>query len=312
VNDWMAYLAIGVAGLTSLLAVWLLASSPRPEQNRGLDSSTDNRQRLDDIDRKISILTRYVEEQIPRVVSDSMRSHLTSLTMTANQTTSMVGHDQEVVSVPAEHASVVREIAHSLNTPLAQIEASVLSMRGTTEEQHRKLNGILDSVRICKSFLAAFREVATLARDSQAWSPNSLRSALRAATTLYADRAEHRPKVEVHAPHSITGYTNNFVMAVLLPLLENAVEAVRTNGSVSVHADEAYDGVRLRVSNDTAETVLPDDIYYVGFSTKEGHDGLGLPSVCRLLASRNARISHLIANGRVTFTIDMPRGLHEY
>ncbi|MFJ7298151.1 ATP-binding protein [Streptomyces collinus] len=312
-NDWTAYLAIGVAGLTSLMTVWLLASGPRQTQNRRLDSGSDNRRRLDDIDRKVTLLNRYVEEQIPRVVADSMRSHVTSsITVVANDTPSVLGKDAKVVSATAEQAAVVREIAHSLNTPLAQIEASVLSIRGTNEEQHRKLNGILEGVRICKSFLAAFREGATLARDSQAWSPDSLRSALRAATALYAAPDGNRPKVEVHMPRSVPGYSNNFVVAVLLPLLQNAVEAAPAHGTVSVHADDTGDGVRLRVSNDTVETGLPDSIYHVGFSTKEGHDGLGLPSVRRLLASRDARISHLVADGRVTFTIDLPRGRREY
>ncbi|MDX2693313.1 ATP-binding protein [Streptomyces ipomoeae] len=100
-------------------------------------------------------------------------------------------------------------------------------------------------------------------------------------------------------------------MAVLLPLLENAVEAVPTDGSVAVHVRRTAQGFRLSVADDTTETGLPDTIYHVGYTTKQGHDGLGLPSVRRLLALREARISHGVANGRTTFTIDLPRGAGE-
>lgn len=118
-NDWTAYLASGVAGLTSLTAVWLLASGPRQAQNRRIDSGADNRRRLDDINRKVTLLTRYVEEQIPRVVADSMRSHITSITVTGNDSTNVLGGDPRAVTAPVEQASVVREIAHSLTLPVS-------------------------------------------------------------------------------------------------------------------------------------------------------------------------------------------------
>jgi signal transduction histidine kinase len=303
-SDWTGYLAIGLAGVTSLSAVWALALRPRSIRNQLPDSGAmDNRRRLDDIDRKLTLLNRYVEEQIPRVVADSLRTQIASVRV---HTGSPDG--DAVVGNGPPQAAVAREISHSLNTPLAQIEAGVLSMSDVTAEQRRKLDGILDAVGICKSFLAAFREAATLAPDSEAWSPDSLGDALRAAAALYAARAGGEPKVEVRAPQSLPGYSNNYVMAVLLPLLENAMEAVPPDGSVSVHVRRATEGFRLSVSNDTIETGLPNSVYRVGYTTKQGHDGLGLPSVRRLLALREAHIGHGVADGRTTFTIDLPRG----
>jgi signal transduction histidine kinase len=313
VDTWTAYLAIAIAGLTSLAAVWLLASGARPEWNQVRDSGAgDNRQRLDDIDRKVTLLTRYVEEQIPRVVADSLRSEFKLLSVQSNRVVNTADSDVKVAGDPRDEASIIREIAHSLNTPLAQIEAGVLSMRGTTDEQRRKLDGILDGVRICKSFLAAFREVATLTRDSQAWSPDSLREALRAAATVYVERSGRDTAIEVQVPDSFPGYSNSFVMAVLLPLLENAVEAVRGAGTVAVRGESVGDNFRLTVRNNIAESTLSDEIYRVGYTTKPGHDGLGLPAVCRLLAWRDARIGHRVEDGRVMFTIDLPRGRREY
>lgn len=307
-NTWTVYLAISLAGLTSLAAVWMLYLGTWPTRSRSRDIGTgDSRPRLDDIDRKITLLTRYVEEQIPRVVVDSMRAQLS--TFGASNT-----DDQEaqVVADPRDAGPIIREMAHSLNTPLAQIEASVLSIRGTTSEQRRKLDRILEGVRISKSFLAAFREVATLTRDSQAWSPDSLCEALRAAAAVYMERGGHDRAIEVQVPDSVPGYSNSFVMAILLPLLENAVEAVSTTGTVSVQAEPVGDIFRLCVRNDSAESALPTGIYREGFTTKPGHDGLGLPAVRRLLTSREARISHQVEDGQVIFTIDLPRGRRAY
>ena len=244
--------------------------------NQVRDSGTgDSRQRLDDIDRKVTLLTRYVEEQIPRVVADSLRAQVTSLT----GITHLDDSGPRAAVDPYDDGSIVREIAHSLNTPLAQIEASVLSMSGVSGEQRQKLDKILDGVRIAKSFLTAFREVATLTRDSHAWSPDSLGDALRTAVMIYADRSGHSPAVDVQMPKSVPGYSNSFIMAVLLPLLENAVEAAPAASTVSVRGESVGDGFRMHVCNDSAQSALPTDIYLAGFTTKHGHDGLGLPSV---------------------------------
>lgn len=307
-NTWTAYLAIAVAGLTSLVAVWMLTVGARPARyQRGDVATSDNRQRLDDIDRKITLLTRYVEEQIPRVVIDGMRTQLAKITIPAPNES-----EARLATETNDDGPIIREIAHSLNTPLAQIEASVLSMRGTTDEQRRKLEGILDGVRVSKSFLTAFHEVGTLTLDSQAWSPDSLCEALRAAARIYAERRGREARIDVQMPDSVPGYSNSYVMAILLPLLENALEAVPTTGTVHVQGEPVGDSFRLCVCNDSAESALPADIYSEGYTTKEGHDGLGLPTVRRLLTSREAHLRHQVEAGKAIFTIDLPRGRREY
>lgn len=303
-----SYIAIAVAGMTSLVSVFLLTTRSRSLGYSIRDSGfDDNRQRLDDIDRKLTLLTRYVEEEVPRVVLDGLRAQIEHLSLPGSS---------EAQTDPAvtlqEESSIVREISHALNTPLAQIEVGALSMQGTTDEQRRKLENILDGVRICKSFLAAFREVATLTRDSHAWSPDSLNTALRAAATFYADRSGHHPIIDVQVPDTVAGYSNSFLMAVLLPLVENAIEAVGKTGTVSV-ASRVKEGVHhIDVRNDGPTQVLPHTIYDVGFTTKSGHDGLGLAAVRRLLMRRDAHISHQVSNGQVIFTIDLPKGRRGY
>jgi len=61
--------------------------------------------------------------------------------------------DQSSIS---DNRQLIREIAHSLNTPLSQIEASaeILSTDCGDEEKKQTIESIIISVNICKSFIA--------------------------------------------------------------------------------------------------------------------------------------------------------------
>jgi signal transduction histidine kinase len=181
-------------------------------------------------------------------------------------------------------------------------------MRGTDEEQSRKLARILDGVRVCKSVVATYREVATLSRDSTAWRPESLRKALLSVGTMVADRVSSTPALAIDVPDTIPGYDNNFLVAVLVPIVENAVEAASDDGSVTVRYTARNGGLRFQVSNTGRPVSLSTDIYKAGFTTKHKHEGLGLPAVRNLLARREGTITHQVQDDQVTFTIELPQG----
>lgn len=68
--------------------------------------------------------------------------------------------------VSGERARLTQEIAHSLGTPLAQIEAAALSMEslsaGGDETAERAVRRIREGVEICKCFINAYRNYGTL------------------------------------------------------------------------------------------------------------------------------------------------------
>jgi len=141
-----------------------------------------------------------------------------------------------------------------------------------------------------KAILVAYRDLAAIAKSSDAWNPASLSESLTAAaTTLQSARGPDAPSIEVRVPHVIEGYANSDVIAILLPVIENAIEAARPATVVTIAYSLLDDGEhRLRVSGESMNEPGSDRIYEAGFTTKDGHEGLGL-AAARSLADRFSR-----------------------
>ena len=154
--------------------------------------------------------------------------------------------------------SIIREIAHSLNTPLAQIEATVLALKVHSEEQKRAIGGLLDATQICKSFLAAFREAAVSVEGCGSVGACSLSDSLKAAAKVYGTRVRKEFQLQVDMPDRLPEYDNNYVLAILLPILENAIEAVTQNGKVMMVGLPQKEANVISISNDTVIKTLPD------------------------------------------------------
>lgn len=245
-----------------------------------VDSKADRREAEGRLQQRL--LLRSLEEQIGRTLSRTMK-------------------------LRQQEEPLVRELSHSLSTPLAQMEAAILAS-STLDRSAREKTQLLVSVEVCKSFISAFREVATLARDTQAWQPRSLGKSISAATELYIGRfgADKHIVCSVDLPDSIPGYDNNFLAAVLLPLVENAVEASPDGGTVAIRHERGQEGHRLTVTNDCEVSALPEEIYDVHSSSKEGHEGLGLATVKTLLSIRSGTtIDHVVAEGEVRFQVTL-------
>jgi signal transduction histidine kinase len=211
-------------------------------------------------------------------------------------------------SAPGSVESIVREISHSLNTPLAQIEATILAIDSNTEGQRKTKRDLLDAAQICKSFLAAFREVATVSGDAEAWEPKSLSDSLRAAAKVYGSRAGKKFRLEVNMPDRFPDYDNNYVVAIMLPVLENAIEAVTRDGDVEVIGLPQTNANVISVSNSTSIQFLSEKIYDPEYTTKPMHSGLGLAVVRRLVEARpDASVKHELQDGRVVCMINLPR-----
>jgi signal transduction histidine kinase len=234
--------------------------------------------------KQLRLLIQYVENRIPQVISETF--HL--------------GQREE---------PLVRELAHSINTPLAQMEATLLAHDNKPLPTDAAVD-LLAGVRICKSFLAAFREVATLAQETQGWEPTSINGIMTAAARLYAAQAGESVSYEISLPDDVPGYGKNYLIALLLPLLENAFEAVPHDGKIEVTWRTGADVYLFEVSNDSEHRFDPTrDIYARNWSSKPGHEGLGLTTVRNVLAGhRDGEVSHTIDHAnRVTFTVRLPR-----
>ncbi|HLR14345.1 MAG TPA: GHKL domain-containing protein [Bacillota bacterium] len=96
---------------------------------------------------------------------------------------------------------------------------------------------------------------------------------------------------------------------ILGNLLENAIEAT-DQGSISVHIDKQYNQIMLSVSNAIAEESIPlDEIFTQGFTTKEKHEGIGLPAIQQIIAKYNGVMYPSIEERQLMMTVRIP--LHQ-
>jgi nitrogen-specific signal transduction histidine kinase len=216
--------------------------------------------------------------------------------------------NEPTLSRSADCGELLREMAHSLHTPLSQAEAAALTLdRAAARDQDANAaERIIASVDICRAFIDGFRRVAAVQVTSEKqW---SLRATLHAAHEVYRRAAGKEVTVTVDAPDTIPGYSTEFLLAVMLPLVENAVESAVEATTVRVQVTANDSVVRASVSSRPVE--LPKDrMYDRGYTTKPGHLGLGLSTVTRLLGVyRGAKLAHDIRDDTVTFTVTLPAG----
>ena len=209
---------------------------------------------------------------------------------------------------------LIRELGHSLNTPLSQIEASVLALRAQSTKPmvdsinlRASLGRISASLDICKSVIAAFRELVVVTSSSSIWSPSSIPKALRAASDVYMKSFSKQLDVELNMPEEIQGYSSNFIVALTLPLLENAIEAGQDNEKITIFGQKKGQSFEIIVTNHLHEPLPNDDMYEPGFTTKKGHDGVGLSTVRHLLSGlRGAHVDHSADKNEVSFRVTLP------
>jgi signal transduction histidine kinase len=170
------------------------------------------------------------------------------------------------------------------------------------------LKSIKTSVELCKSILTTYREIIALAgKSSYSWSPESIVEMLNAAAEVYKSRFNSSIQIKIIMPERIEGYPNSYIVGLLSPILENAIEASTDSGNVSIIGHQLNDIYSIEVRNCTNNPPQSNKIYEDGFSTKKNHEGTGLTIVHRLLSAyHGSSISHIVDGNIVIFTLNIP------
>ena len=205
---------------------------------------------------------------------------------------------------------LIRELSHSLNTPLSQIEVSAslaLSTDDNQDDLKESIRSIADSVQVCKAFLGAYRELI-ISGAAAVWNPKSINNAVESASKVYAISRNKDVNLDLDLPEAIEGYSNNYITALILPLLENAVESNKEGKLITIKHSQTAEKNQLLIINEPQEEPGGDEIYEQGFTTKKNHEGTGLTSVRHLLtAHQGAGLKHKFKSNLITFTVTLPR-----
>ena len=197
---------------------------------------------------------------------------------------------------------MARQVAHEVKNPLTPIKLSVEHMRRAWHDRRHDFSEILD--RNVESILGEIDRLAEIARSfSRYGSPRKASEiplqGVQLSTTVGEILALYRSgengiAIDAAIPDGLPRVRSreSELKEVLINLLENAREAIKSRGGVRIGAFVENGGVCLQVSDD-GHGIPPElmhRIFEPRFSTSSTGTGLGLAIVQRLVRSWGGRI----------------------
>lgn len=212
-------------------------------------------------------------------------------------------------------------VAHELNNPLNNIYTTAQRMMKKSGEEsppfiRKGLDDILGQAMRIKRIVGDLLEFAR-GREPHL-KPVELRGLLDGVTKHLGDlmiTGNVQFTRDLHPGEIVLYADQEQLEQVFINLFTNAMEALPNSGSLSVHADEEDDHVRIRVSDTglgmSRETL--DRVFEPFYTTKNRGTGLGLAIVFNIIQKHHGRIEVESEEGRgTTFTITLPKRAREH
>lgn len=203
-------------------------------------------------------------------------------------------------NMPFGFDELISNIKHSLTTPLSQIQSNCELLKiGKDEDRNHIVDDIQEATKVCLSIIHSYVEATNLVSIPAFL---DLKQGVRAYFNMLIGRLHSEMKLDVKdLPSLYDGYSSNFVYALLIPLLQNAVTASPKAGVINIKCIESSDTYIITVSN-TCSSLPPTlkQLSTPGYSSKNNHDGVGLRTVRNLLSlARTGSLEFNILNNEV-------------
>lgn len=182
-------------------------------------------------------------------------------------------------------------------TPLSQILTNCELIKGSQDNNEKEyVERIEDITKLCLVIISSYVEQA---RISKGYNDMDIRQGLK-TMDLYKNEY-HKENVEIKyegLPNKIEGYTNNQILTLLQPLVQNAIYASPVNGVVKLFFEQSNDRYTIKIVNQVTG-VMPTlkDLNTMGYSSKAGHSGIGIQTVRNQL--------RMLGEDELTFELDM-------
>lgn len=109
-------------------------------------------------------------------------------------------------------------------------------------------------------------------------------------------------------PDIIEGYSSNYIFALIIPLLQNALVASPANTEVRISYKGIIEGlICIDISNQCKDEVPTiDQLNTTGFSSKSNHTGVGIQSVRNLISLvKGSTLNYQVESDQVIVTIKL-------
>lgn len=205
----------------------------------------------------------------------------------------------------------VSDLKHSLMTPLSQIlsNCELLEDELLSEKAKQDLERIEKNVKVCQSIINSYKEVVAVAKTKTFI---GLREAFDACLES-AGKEYRKEKVTIiygkGFADDIEGYSNNLLIGLVAPLINNAVAASPSEASIEINIEQDEEMFHLLITN-LCENEVPSlmQLNTTGYSSKENHQGVGLSTVRNLIRlMKSAELKFEINGNKVTVIINLER-----
>ncbi|MEV6444791.1 GHKL domain-containing protein [Amycolatopsis sp. NPDC051716] len=219
-----------------------------------------------------------------------------------------------VPSGPAEvsDSRMVAELNHALQTPLRGLGYAFRNLENLPddvliEERAKRLADMAAMLDSCTSALATFRGLVDTVASVPTRQP-SLDEAVRGLAGSIPYLADEPVAIDfVGLPDRVEGFSNHYLLTMLQPLVENAIEGCIPAGAVEITYADHGDAVEFTVFNPVDHPVDKDILFAPRRTTKDGHPGLGVSIVSRLAEFERGDLTADITDTGVRMRVVLPR-----
>ena len=290
--DVIIWTLAATAAALAFVAVLLLVSTTRDPDTQRTIATVDPSKQYVELRRQLDQVV-YAQNRTAEEIADSIAR------LTPSPDSPYLGHP--------EAAKLMRELSHSLGTPLAGIKAEVqvLESQGNMASKiERRLSRIRTGVDLCQAFLLAYRNLGVVDNSTSFLRNESLEAAISRASEFYAGRATRTVQTRLVLPNAIPGYGSYQFLAAVLPLLENAVEGT-ADGLISIEHTRLGDFDVVSISNAVVGKLIKD-FMVDGVSSKDAHQGLGIGVSQRIVQSLGGTLESRCIDNRLDMIIRLP------